>query len=524
MEAARFTSLGDIVRPVGGAVRNKTAIIFEDERISYAELDARSNGVANLLVGQGVRRGDRVAILSKNNTGFVDTLFATAKAGAALVPLNWRLAPVELGWIIGDCAPTLLVVEHGLEGLLPPSTVVPLLGFEDQGGVRWDAPLGDGVDPAIPVGRDDLAMLVYTSGTTGYPKGAMIAHRNFVRHCDLDRTPDRWTGIDADEVVLQVLPLFHVGGLEMLLRPLFTGATQVLHREVDMIRILTDIGQHKVTMTGLVPTALQMMLDHPESRGTDFMTLRKFLYGAAPIPLPLLKRAVERMGCDFVGTYGMTEANGVCSMLAPADHRDLEAAQLASVGKPTFGTEIRIVDVEGGAMGVGETGEILVRGSGVMTGYWNNPQATAENIDSDGWLRSGDAGYRDADGYLYICDRVKDMICSGGENIYPAEVESAVFGHPAIAEVAVIGVPDHQWGESVCAVVVPKSGTVVDPAEVIAWARARIATYKAPRSVRTIAALPKNAAGKILRREVRAATLAAIETEGNAQGAAARAR
>lgn len=508
MEAARFNSLGDILRPAGNAERGKTAIIFDDVGITYAELDARSNRLAQALIAQGVRRGDRVAILSKNNIGFVDTLFATAKSGAALVPLNWRLAPVELGWIIGNCAPALVVVEHGLEALLPSDFALPTLGFEDRGGVRWDVALGDDRDPAVPVTLHDLAMLVYTSGTTGHPKGAMIAHRNFVRHCGLEATPDRWTGIDSDEVVLQVLPLFHVGGLEMLLRPLFTGATLVLHREVDLGRILADIGRHRVTMTGLVPTALQMMLDHPDSRDTDFTTLRKFLYGAAPIPLPLLKRAVRRMRCDFVGTYGMTESNGVCSMLAPADHRDVEAARLASVGMPTFDTELRIVDEEGRDVATGATGEVLVRSASVMLGYWGDPAATAETIDAEGWLRSGDAAYRDADGYLYVCDRVKDMICSGGENIYPAEVESAVFGHPAVAEVAVVGVPDDHWGETVCAVVVPRPGAAVDEADVIAWARARIATYKAPRSVRTIDALPKNAAGKILRRDVRAGVLA----------------
>jgi long-chain acyl-CoA synthetase len=294
----------------------------------------------------------------------------------------------------------------------------------------------------------------------------------------------------------------------MLLRPLFTGATVVLHRTFDVGAILEDIGRHRVTMTGLVPTALQMLLEHPESRSADLSSLRKFLYGAAPIPAPLLKEAVTRLSCGFVGTYGMTEANSVCVMLSPEDHRDVFAPRLASTGKPTFGAEIRIVDAENRQCGPRETGEILVRSVGVMKGYWRRPKETAETIDADGWLRSGDAGYHDEDGYLYICDRVKDMICSGGENIYPAEVESAVFGHPDVAEVAVVGMPDDRWGESVLAVVVPCADAEADEESVLAWARERIAGYKAPRAVRFVDALPKSAAGKILRREVRAAALA----------------
>lgn len=513
MDAISFSRLDDIVAPHGRADPDKIAIVFEDQRITYAQLDRRADTLARHFVARGVRPGDRIGILSKNNPAYVDTILAASRAGAILVPLNWRLSATELRWIVRDSAPALLVVERGLGSLIPADVDVPILAFEDRGGARWDEALVDAGRADVEVLPDDIAMLVYTSGTTGHPKGAMIAHRNFVRHLALDAAADRWTGIDQDEVCLVVLPLFHVGGLELLLRPLFTGATLVLHREVDLTLILTDIGRHRVTMAGLVPTALQMMLDHPQSHATDFTTLRKFLYGAAPIPLPLLKQGLERMRCDFVGTYGMTEANGVCAMLSPVDHRDREAPRLASVGMPTFGTQFRIVDEDGRDVGQGETGEILVRGSGVMAGYWRNPEATAETIDADGWLRSGDAGYRDADGYLYICDRVKDMICTGGENVYPAEVESAVFGHPAVAEVAVIGVPDDHWGESVRAVVVPRAGMDVDEADVIAWARARIASYKAPRSVRITDALPKNATGKILRREVRAAALAAIEDQ-----------
>lgn len=509
MRTENYTTLADVVRASGGAARDKIALIVEDEAYSYAELDRRSNILANWLIASGVVPGDRIAVLSKNNAEFVFLLFAIAKAGAVLVPLNWRLSPTEINYIVGDAAPSAIFVERGLEKLVPEAAVADgkTVVFTD---VMSDLP--DDVsahDPTVACGPEDVAMLIYTSGTTGYPKGAMITHHNFVRHCGLDdpNTP-LWWGIASDEMCLVVLPLFHVGGLEMLLRPLFTGASVLLHRDFDIERILVDIGRHKVTMTGLVPTALQMMLAHPQSTEVDFTSLNKFLYGAAPIPIGLLKEALGRMRCDFVGTYGMTESNGVMAMLAPCDHLDHDAERLRSTGKPTFATEVRIVGDEGDDLPPGEIGEILVRGSGVMKGYWNKPDATAETIDRDGWLRSGDAGYFDGDGFLYIKDRVKDMICSGGENIYPAEVESAVYGHPAIAEVAVVGLADPQWGESVHAVVVAKPGAIVNAADVIAWSRERIAAYKAPKSIEVVTMLPKNAAGKILRREVRARVLA----------------
>lgn len=513
MRASDYTSLADIVRPIGGADRDKTAIFFDDRAISYADLDRYSSRLANLLIREGVGRGDRVGILAKNSTVFVELILAIAKAGAVLVPLNWRLAPSEVGYIVRDSTPSLLLIERGLEPLVPSEVggALRMIGFEDRGGGRFDVDTADlrDDDPCVSVASDDVAMLIYTSGTTGHPKGAMITHRNFIRHCGLDdqETPF-WVGIERDEICLVVLPLFHVGGLELTLRPLFTGASIVLHREFNVAQVLDDIDRFKVTMTGLVPTALQMMLQHPKSESVDFTSLNKFLYGAAPITIGLLKEGLDRMRCDFVGTYGMTEANGVVAMLAPEDHLDRDAPRLRSTGKPTFGAEFRIVDGEGGDLGANEIGEILVRGSGIMKGYWNRPDATAETITPDGWLHSGDAGYFDADGFLYICDRVKDMICSGGENIYPAEVESAIYGHPAIAEVAVVGVPDDRWGESVRAVVVAKPGTTVDADDVIAWARARIASYKLPRSIEVVGSLPKNAAGKVLRREVRARILA----------------
>lgn len=508
MQERDFSSLADIVRPIGGAPRDKPALIYRDQWIGYGELDRRASRLANWLIACGVGKGDRVALLSRNNASFLTILFAVAKAGAITALVNWRLAPAEVDYIVGDAGPRLIFVEHGLEPLTtgPAVQAIERVGFEDLDEPRFDIDLDEvsDDDPALPVAREDVALLIYTSGTTGHPKGAMIAHGNVVRHCGLEQASvPRWLGIEIDEICLAGLPLFHIGGLELLLRPIFTGATVVLHRDVDIERMLVDLERYKVTMAGLVPTVLQMLLEHPKSREVDFSHLDKFLYGAAPIPLPLLKEGLERMRCNFVQSYGMTEAAGSFVMLCPADHADPDAARLRSAGRPTFDTEIRILDDVGADRPVGEIGEVAIRGSGVMKGYWRRPEATAEAIDADGWLRTGDAGYVDADGFVYVADRVKDMIQSGAENIYPAEVESAIFGHPAVAEVAVVGVPDAKWGETVHAVVARRPGLDVTTDEIIAWARARIATYKAPRSVEFVDALPKNATGKILRREVR---------------------
>lgn len=514
MRAAEFSGLADVVRDAARTCPEHAAIVFEDRTTTYAEMDAQSSGLANFLIKRGVVPGDRVAILSKNSALFFDILFAIPKAGAVVVPINWRLAPAEASVILDDAEPRLLFVERGLLSLvsaeqLAKQQIVIIEDGEKSARIDDDLTTIGGEDPQIPVQLGDTAMLIYTSGTTGRPKGAMITHANFIRHCDLD-APElpSWLGISPDEIALVVLPLFHVGGLEFSLRPMFTRATIILHREFDVPSVLRDIQRYRVTMAGFVPTGLQMMLDHPSAAAADLSSIRKFLYGAAAIPIELLKQGLEKIGCDFIQSYGMTEANGVCVMLSPEDHHDREAERLRSAGRPTFGTEIRILDSAGVELAVREVGEIAVRSSGVMAGYWRRPDASAEVLIGDGWLRSGDAGYVDEDGYVYICDRVKDMIVSGGENIYPAEVESAIFGHPAVAEVAVVGVPDPLWGEAPKAFIVPRPGCTAEAASVISWARERIAGYKLPRSIEVVDALPKNASGKILRREVRAQFLA----------------
>lgn len=503
MRADTYDTLADVAHEQGQRHRDKPAIIFEGETITFGDVDHHADAVAARLRAIGVAPGDRVALLARNSATYAILLFGIAKAQAVATPLNWRLAPAEIAYIVEDAGARVLVLDPVLAPLAPSNSGLLILSL-DEALTPPDADRVAPIEPREAARRSDLAALIYTSGTTGQPKGVMLTHGAFARHCELDAisTPHH-VGLSRDDVALLVLPLFHIGGIEFLLRPYFTGATTVIHQDFDVGRILDDVQRYKVTVMGLVPTAMQMMLRHPRCAATDFSSVRRFIYGASPIPIDLLKEGVRRFDCEFLQSYGMTETAGTCVMLSPEDHRDPDAPRMRAAGRPILGAELKIVDTGGRETLPHGVGEILVRGSGVMAGYWRRPDATAAALDSDGWLRSGDAGYLDEDGYLYVHDRVKDMIISGGENIYPAEVESAIYGHPAVAEAAVVGVPDDTWGEAVKAIIVLKPGASLDADELIAWTKTRIASFKAPKSVDLVTELPKNAAGKILRREIR---------------------
>jgi long-chain acyl-CoA synthetase len=299
------------------------------------------------------------------------------------------------------------------------------------------------------------------------------------------------------------MPVAHVSGTGWAIWTLQHGACGIIAREFDPHAVFEQIVEHRISKLMMVPTAMQIAVRHPLARSTDFSFLRYIYYGGAPLPAALLAECIEVFRCGFVQMYGMTETSGTITALAPEDHDPAKGARMRSVGRPLAGVEISIIDAGGREVGVGETGEIATRSAANMAGYFENPAATAEAVDAKGWLRTGDAGSVDADGFLYLHDRVKDMIISGGENIYPAEVENAIFGHPAVAEVAVIGVPDEKWGEAVKAVIVPVAGAQRDDAAVIAWAAERIARYKLPKAIEWVEALPRNHTGKVLRRELR---------------------
>jgi O-succinylbenzoate-CoA ligase len=458
---------------------DRLAIVDGDTRLSYAELHDRVLRLAQVLRDRGVSRGDRVAYLGANHHALLETLFAAGALGAIFVPLNTRLAAPELAAHLTD---------SGSRVLLCDRDAPQLAGCEVIALDRYEQLLaaGPGSDLDEPVGLDDPCIIMYTSGTTGTSKGATLTHGNLT-----------WNAINvvvdsdfrADEMALVVAPLFHTAALNMLCLPtLLKGGTLVIEEAFDPGRALDLIGAHRVTSLFGVPAMYDMLAAHPRWAESDLTSIRQLLCGGAPVPDTTIVTWLTR-GLTFIQGYGMTEASpGV--LLLDAAHAQSKAG---SAGLPHFFTDVR----------VDATGEIMVTGPNVMTGYWNQPEATARAFAEDGWFRTGDAGRTDEDGYTFVVDRIKDMIISGGENIYPAEVENALLEHPAIAECGVIGIPDTKWGEVGRAIVVLRPGFRADEAQILAFLDGRLARYKIPKSVRFTDALPRTASGKILKKALR---------------------
>jgi fatty-acyl-CoA synthase len=505
-------NLADMVRARAKSRGNAIVYEFEGRRTSFAEFDVLTNRVANALKALGVKPRERIAYLGKNSDVYFELLMGAMKANVVMAPVNWRLAGPEIAFIVEDCKAPVLFVGPEFTGLIDkirpqlPSvrTVIATEGaapgFLDYTAWR-DAHSGD--DPKVDIDRKDIAIQLYTSGTTGKPKGAMLSHANFLNLVETgrDEKPD-WNKWTEDDVSLVAMPIFHIGGSGWGVMGLYHGARGVIAREFDPTKVLDFFEQSGITKLFMVPAAMQFVVRQPRARQVDFSRLKYMLYGASPIPAALLKECIEVFGCGFVQMYGMTETTGTIVALPPEDHVE-GLDRMRSAGKALPGVELAILDVNGKRLPPGEVGEIATRSGSNMAGYWNLPEATARTLGTDGWLRTGDAGYMDKDGYLYIHDRIKDMIISGGENIYPAEVESAICDHPDVAEVAVIGIPDDKWGEAVKAIVVMKQGKIATASDIINFTRERIAGFKTPKSVEFIEALPRNPSGKILRRHLR---------------------
>jgi fatty-acyl-CoA synthase len=481
---------------------SRPALVFEGETWSYADFNRRANALAHGLRALGVNHGDRVAYLDLNHPDFFLTMFATAKLGAIFVPLNFRLTPPELSFIIGDAGVHTLIHDQAFAGAVDEIRAeIPcreLVCRVPRPGVRaFDELLRDqgGGELDNQVSTDDVAVIMYTSGTTGRPKGAMLTHGNLL-----------WNNINAglafdisvDDRTLVCAPLFHIGGLNVTpLIAFMKGAEVVLMRAFDPGVVLDLIPRHRITTMFGVPAMFLFMSQHPAFAGTDLSSIRYFLCGGAPVPEALIRLYGGR-GISFAQGYGLTETAPFVT-LVPVD-RALD--KVGSAGLPPFFTDVRLVDDAGRDVPTGERGEVVVRGPNVMKGYWNRPEATADAI-VDGWFHTGDVATRDEEGYFYIVDRKKDMIISGGENIYPAEVEDCLYQHPDIAEAAVIGLPDSRWGETVLAIIVPKPGTSLGEQDIIDFTQGRLARYKQPRRVVFIEALPRNPAGKVLKFELR---------------------
>jgi acyl-CoA synthetase (AMP-forming)/AMP-acid ligase II len=489
----------------------RIATIDGDRRRTWAELGDGVARFAGAMQALGLQRGDRVAMLSRNGDHFLEYIYGTLWAGGVINPVNLRWTAAEMGYSLADCDTRILIVEPAFEALVPEirahapglqhvlSTAEPLTS-----GIVTRSTWMAGAEPVPDALRrgDELAAILYTGGTTGRPKGVMLSHTNMV-----------WSamgslahpGCAPGETFLHSAPLFHIGALSGLLVSLLAGSTAAFIPAFEPVAMLEAIAATRATDVFFVPTMLRMTIDHPRFAAFDTTSVRRIRYGAAPMDDVLLDRAMAAFpNTSFSQAYGMTELSPTCTILGPEDHSAEARAQGRgrSAGRATVVCEVRIAGPDDRELPRGEIGEIVARGPTVMQGYWNRPEASAEAV-RDGWMHTGDMGRMDKSGYVTVVDRLKDMIITGGENVYSAEVENVVATHPCVAAVAVIALPDERWGERVHAVIVPRPGADADAAAIDAHCRAGLAGYKIPRSIEFVETLPLSGAGKVLKTELR---------------------
>jgi long-chain acyl-CoA synthetase len=523
------TSVAEMIRRWGTVQPDAPMLTAGERVVNWGDVYRRSRRMAHALIAAGVRPGDRVAILDRNCIEFFEVLFGCSFIGAVTVAVNWRLSPAEMAAVVADskasvlfCGPDYAPAMEAAASALPH--VVHRVALPDiDAWVARRSPDGDPTDPNHPIAGSDVVMQLYTSGTTGQPKGVMLTNDNIT--CLITNAFKAFE-VTGDTVSMVAMPLFHIGGSGWALVGMSRGGHSVIIRDLDPHQVLDAIERHGVTDTFVVPAVLMFLLATPALSTTDVTSLQTIFYGASPISEDVLTRSMEALGCDFIQLYGLTETCGAITALPSEDHDPdgPRARLLRSAGKPFDHVELRIVDPDNGEiMPQGSVGEVWTRSDQNMLGYWQKPDETAAVLTEEGWFHTGDAGWLDPEGYLFLHDRIKDMIVSGGENIYPAEVENVLFAHPGVADVAVIGVPDERWGETVKAIVVRSTGgplagapagsprgpspdDVADEeleAVIIAFARDRLAHYKCPTSVAFAEVLPRNATGKVLKRELR---------------------
>ncbi|MFB7883241.1 long-chain fatty acid--CoA ligase [Microbacterium sp. NPDC056057] len=484
---------------------DKTAVVFGDHELTYRELADAADRVAAVLWHRGIRRGDAVAYIGENSPQFLEVMFGAAQLGAVFVPVNTRLAAPEVQHLLVDSGARAVVLDPeflerampGVEAGRVAHVIVTGDGLPEHPGLARLTAAAPGGHTVADVDLEDPAAIVYTSGTTGRPKGAVLTHGNLTwvaLNCIVDYD------VVSTDVSLMISPLFHVASLGMGALPvLLKGATLVLEKGFEPGRALALIQERGITMLSGVPTTYQLMADHAAWASSDLSTLRKLTCGGSAVPTRILNTYEER-GLSFSQGYGMTETSPGATSLPPTMTREKQG----SVGLPHFFTDVRITDEHGDVVPRGTVGEIEVAGPNVFLGYHGLPEATAAAFSPDGWFRSGDLGYLDADGYLYISDRLKDMIISGGENIYPAEVENLIADIEGISGVAVVGVPDERWGEVPWAVVTLREGAEVDTEIVRAHLDGLLARYKLPKNVVVVEDLPRTASGKVRKADLRA--------------------
>lgn len=491
------------------SANSEAFVEFErDRRFTFTQLNQRSNRVANTLVANGVKPGDRVATLLKNGIEFVESYYAIAKIGAIMVPVNWRLVANEIAYILNDSGAQTLIFDADFDTVVAQTYDndsvkiekyfrVNAIGSEAEVPVfAQDYKLAtdstSDEEPEIGAFDDELLFIMYTSGTTGHPKGVMHSHSNVLW---AELTSMTTSDMRGEDRFLLPMPMFHVGCLIPVSQLVHRGGTGVIMRDTDMSLMFKAIEQEKITTTMSVPALLQFMLVAPERQTHDISSIRWIATGASPVPVSLLK-AYEEIGISIHQAYGLTESCGPGTLLLPGDAE----AKAGSCGKPQMHTEAKVVDSKGIEVkpGSGEVGELIMAGQHMMVGYWNKPEATAEAL-RDGWLHTGDLCTVDEDGFITICDRMKDMIISGGENIYPAELENVLAGSPEVSEAAVIGLESNKWGETPLAIVVAAAGTTPTSESLKAYCKENLAGYKVPQLYELVDALPRNASGKLLK-------------------------
>lgn len=500
-------TLGEFIEYHGRHTPDRRALVYGQRTISFAEYDRAANRIANGLVARGVAAGDRVGFLGLNSPDFYFALIASAKTRGAFTVFNWRLSASELAQLITDSAARIVLVERSQEALWSEAIAISghaptVIWFDGTDSLEAQFASQPDTRPDLFISEEDTAVQLYTSGTTGLPKGVMLSHGGFnhMRLCEHLEPAYEW---ENGDIFINPLPNFHLLSIGIAFQCLYNGVAISVVRQFDPGLVCEAIQRDRPTLLTLTPTMLQMLLDHPRAAETDFTSIRLTLYAGSPISLGLIKRAIVQMPGKFMQFYGATEAGGAFSILRPEEH-DLEnEAKLQSCGRPLPLIEFRIVDAQGNELPDGEAGELLIRAPAITNGYWNQPEATAKVL-SHGWYHTGDVARRDAEGLYYIVDRVKDMIVSGGENIYCAEVENALSTHPQVASVAVIGVPDARWGEAVMACIVRRAETALTEEQVIAHARTILAGYKVPKRVVFMETFPLVPSGKVSKKDLRA--------------------